>query len=60
MNSKNKITLTMSKKQLEYIIFTMRIALETDCKPMNEMSNKKIEKIMLLHNTLQTMSTNKL
>ena len=55
-----EITLTMSKKQLKSIILSMRIALETDCKPMNEMSNKKIEKMMLLHNALQTMSTNKL
>jgi hypothetical protein len=55
-----EITLTMSKKQLKSIILSMRIALDTDCKPMNEMSNKKIEKMMLLHNALQTMSTNKL
>ncbi len=55
-----EITLTMSKKQLKSIILSMRIALDTDCKPMNEMSNKKIEKMMLLHNSLQIMSTNKL
>jgi len=55
-----EITLTMSKKQLKFIILSMRIALDADCKPMNEMSNKKIEKMMLLHNALQTMSTNKL
>jgi hypothetical protein len=55
-----EITLTMSKKQLKSIILSMRIALDTDCKPMNEMSNKKIEKMMLLHNALQIMSTNKL
>jgi hypothetical protein len=55
-----EITLTMTKKQLKSIILSMRIALDTDCKPMNEMSNKKIEKMMLLHNALQTMSTNKL
>jgi hypothetical protein len=55
-----EITLTMSKKQLKSIILSMRIALDTDCKPMNGMSNKKIEKMMLLHNALQTMSTNKL
>jgi hypothetical protein len=55
-----EITLKMSKKQLKSIILLMRIALDTDCRPMNEMSNKKIEKMMLLHNALQTMSTNKL
>lgn len=47
------ITLTMSKKHLEYIILTMGIALNTDCKQMNEMSGKKFEKIVILHYELQ-------
>ena len=47
------ITLTMSKKHLEYIILTMGIALATDCKPMNEMSGKKYEKLTILHDTLK-------
>ena len=49
------ITLTMSKKHLEYIILTMGIALATDCKPMNEMSGKKYEKITILHKVLRDM-----
>jgi hypothetical protein len=52
---KKDITLTMSLKQLEYIIFTMGIALETDCKPMNEMSGKKFEKISILREVLDDM-----
>ena len=51
--SKKIIHLTMSKKQLEQIVLTMGIALETDCKTMNEMSGKKFEKIAILHDTLQ-------
>ena len=49
------ITLTMSKKHLEYIIDTMAVALETDCKVMNEMSGKKFEKISILHEVLVEM-----
>ena len=49
------ITLTMSKKHLEYIIFTMGIALDTDCRPMNDLSEKKFEKISILHEVLQDM-----
>ncbi len=49
------ITLTMSKKHLEYIIFTMGIALETDCKPMNKLSGKKFEKISILREVLEDM-----
>jgi hypothetical protein len=47
------IELTMSKKQLEQIVLTMGIALNTDCKPMNEMSGKKFEKIAILHDELK-------
>lgn len=49
------LILTMSKKHLEYIIFTMGIALETDCKPMNQLSGKKFEKIAILHDVLRDM-----
>ena len=52
---KKEITLTMTLKQLESIIFTMGIALDTDCRPMNEMSEKKFEKISILHEVLQDM-----
>jgi len=47
------IELTMSKKQLEQIVLLMGIALNTDCKQMNEMSGKKFEKIAILHDELQ-------
>lgn len=50
-----EITLTMTLKQLESIIFTMGVALDTDCKPMNNLSEKKFEKISILHEVLQDM-----
>ena len=53
--SKKIIHLTMSKKQLEQIVLTMGIALETDCKTMNEMSGKKFEKISILREVLDDM-----
>jgi len=53
--SKKIIHLTMSKKQLEQIVLTMGIALETDCKPMNKLSSKKFEKITILREVLQVM-----
>jgi hypothetical protein len=56
MNKKKEITLTMTKKQLDYIILTMGIALDTDCRPMNEMSEKKFMNIQTLHEVLVTMS----
>ena len=56
MNNENEITLTLTKKQLKSIILTMGIALDTDCRPMNEMSDKKIEKIATLYEVLQNMS----
>jgi hypothetical protein len=49
------ITLTMSKKHLEYIIHTMAVALDTDCKRMNQMSEKKFMKIETLHEVLVEM-----
>ena len=50
-----EITLTMTLKQLESIIFTMGVALDTDCKPMNNLSEKKFQKISILHEVLQDM-----
>jgi hypothetical protein len=34
----------------------MGIALDTDCKPMNEMSDKKLENLLILHEVLQDIS----
>jgi len=34
----------------------MGVALDTDCKQMNEMSNKKLENISILHEVLQDIS----
>lgn len=56
MNKENEITLTLTKKQLKSIILTMGIALDTDCKQMNEMSNKKLENISILREVLQDIS----
>ena len=50
-----EITLTMTLKQLESIIFTMGVALDTDCKPMNNLSEKKFEKISILREVLNNM-----
>ena len=47
-----EITLTLTKKQLKSIILTMGVALDTDCKQMNEMSNKKLENISILREVL--------
>ena len=56
MYNENEITLTMTKKQLKSVVQLMGIALETDCKPMNDMSNKKLENISILHEVLQDIS----
>ena len=56
MYNENEITLTMTKKQLETIVYTMGIALDTDCKRMNEMSDKKLENLSILHEVLQDIS----
>lgn len=53
--NKNEITLTMTKKQLNYIIFTMGVALETDCKAMNNMSEKSLNKLMVMYEVLKSM-----
>jgi hypothetical protein len=55
MNIKNQISLTMTKKQLETIVYTMGIALDTDCRPMNDLSEKKFEKISILREVLEDM-----
>ena len=52
---KKEITLTMTKKQLETIVFTMGIALYTDCPAMNDLSEKKFEKISILREVLEDM-----
>ena len=56
MNKENEITLTLTKKQLKSIILTMGVALDTDCKRMNEMSQNKLENISILHEVLQDIS----
>ena len=56
MYNENEITLTMTKKQLKSVVSLMGIALETDCKPMNEMSNKKLENLSILYQVLKDMS----
>jgi hypothetical protein len=56
MYNENEITLTMTKKQLKSVVSLMGIALETDCKQMNEMSEKKLENLSILHEVLQDIS----
>ena len=56
MYNENEITLTMTKKQLKSVVSLMGIALETDCKPMNDLSNKKLENLSILHEVLQDIS----
>ena len=53
---KNDITITMTKKQLKLVVLTMGIALESDCKPMIEMSDEQLDKLLNLYAALQTMS----
>jgi hypothetical protein len=53
---RNEITLTMTKKQLKMIVFSMGIALDTDCKAMNNLSNEQLNKLLYLYTALQTMS----
>ena len=53
---KNDITITMTKKQLKLVVLTMGIALDTDCRPMNEMSDEQLDKLLNLYDALQTMS----
>ena len=53
---RNEITVTMTKKQLKSIVSLMGIALDTDCKAMNNLSNQQLNKILYLFAALQTMS----
>ena len=55
MNSKNKITLTITKKQLKEIVSTMGMALETDC-PAYSWSDEKLDRVLTLYTALQRMS----
>jgi len=52
---RNEITLTMTKKQLNYIIFTMGIALETDCPAMYNLSEKSLNKLIVMYEVLKSM-----
>jgi len=52
---RNEITLTMTKKQLNYIIFTMGIALETDCPAMYNLSEKSFNKLIVMYEVLKSM-----
>jgi len=53
---RNEITVTMTKKQLKSVVSLMGIALDTDCKAMNNLSNEQLSKILYLYAALQTMS----
>jgi hypothetical protein len=53
---RNEITITMTKKQLKSVVSLMGIALDTDCKAMNNLSNEQLNKILYLYAALQTMS----
>lgn len=53
---RNEITVTMTKKQLKMVVLTMGIALDTDCRTMNEMSDEQLNKLLNLYDALQTMS----
>ena len=53
---RNEITVTMTKKQLKMVVLTMGIALDTDCKAMNNLSNEQLDKLLNLYAALQTMS----
>jgi hypothetical protein len=56
MNTRNEITVTMTKKQLKMVVSLMGIALDTDCKAMNNLSNEQLNKLLYLYDALQTMS----
>ena len=53
---RNEITVTMTKKQLKMVVSLMGIALDTDCKAMNNLSNEQLNKLLYLYDALQTMS----
>ena len=46
----------MTKKQLKMVVLTMGIALDTDCKAMNNLSNEQLDKLLHLYDALETMS----
>ena len=58
--NKNDITITMTKKQLKSVVSLMGIALDTDCKAMNNLSEEQLDKVLHVYNALQTMSTTKI
>lgn len=53
---RNEITITMTKKQLKMVVFSMGIALDTDCKAINNLSNSQLDKLLHVYHALQTMS----
>jgi hypothetical protein len=53
---RNEITLTMTKKQLKMIVFSMGIALDTDCKAINNLSNSQLDRLLTLYDALTRMS----
>jgi hypothetical protein len=54
--NKNEITLTMTKKQLKMIVFSMGIALDTDCKAINNLSNSQLDRLLTLYDALTRMN----
>jgi hypothetical protein len=53
---RNEITLTMTKKQLKMIVFSMGIALDTDCKAINNLSNSQLDRLLTLYDALTRMN----
>ena len=58
--NKNDITITMTKKQLKMVVSLMGIALDTDCKAINNLSEEQFDKLLHVYNALQTMSATKI
>ena len=56
---RNEITITMTKKQLKMVVFSMGIALDTDCKAINNLSNSQLDRLLTLYDVLTTMSKHK-
>jgi hypothetical protein len=53
---RNEITITMTKKQLKMIVFSMGIALDTDCKAINNLSNSQLDRLLTLYDALTRMN----
>ena len=53
---RNEITVTMTKKQLKMVVLTMGIALDTDCKAINNLSNSQLDRLLTLYDALTRMS----